>query len=337
MATITFDTGGVEIQAQAQVSATTLPTFLQDVPGGLYPLRSAVWDVDEYRMMAGWPVEIPPYDVHAISLVSASGEVLNDRDAPSSLATGASARWISDSSFYDNASLRWYPVQSSGSTLVWETTSTYAPVLIDDYQYRIETERFNRSVLNFDSDSRSHMFCTFRDLLVGASGYTVIMVLNPNSSYGNNVTVPYNGLWCPGRPTGIGDTFSETLDANWLSVTMQGQYLYYETEAITRARVISIASSLNNNAPLYVAMVFGRPTTTFYVGAGPSSIRSASVAAGPTPVPLDSGIVLGRSTGDVLHTADMALMDLGIYSDMLTGLEVRDEFALLSRVYGGDT
>jgi hypothetical protein len=323
---VTFSTGSVEIQAQAHVTLNALPPALAEPPGGLYPLRSAVWDIDEYRLMSGWPVPIPPYDVHGVSLVSASGEVLRARETPTSVATGATVRWISDLSYYSTTTLRWLPHQDNATSPVWETASTHAPVLINDYEYRVGDERFHQDALNFDSDTQNYLTCDFRSLFGGSAGYTVILVMNPNSSYGNNVAVPYNGLWCP----------ASTTDP-WMSVTMQGQYLYFETESMARTRVISIATALDSNAPLYVAMVFARPSTTFYVGSGPSSIRSKSANTGTAPMALGTEVHLGRGTTDLLHCADMALFDVGVYADNLSGLQVRDEFALLSQIYGGDT
>ena len=62
---------------------------LLNVPGGLYPLKSAAFEVDEYRIMAGWPVPVPDCDIRIQCLVSAEGDVLGNRDSPTALITEA--------------------------------------------------------------------------------------------------------------------------------------------------------------------------------------------------------------------------------------------------------
>ena len=110
-----------------------------------------------------------------------------------------------------------------------------------------------------------------------------------------------------------------------------------ETESQARQLGIAITDQLEGNAPSYIAMVVNRPQSALYVGTGPSNIRVKQLQAGAEEVALDDSVVLGRSTGDIEHTADMALFELGLYADPLTATQVRDEFAQLSRVYGGDT
>ena len=334
MAILNMKPGSVEIEADVTTKLNSMEEPARETPGGLWPIQARSYELDEFRLMAGWPVSIPTYDVRCATLISGDGEILTDRDDTTALTTGAAYRWIADPTTYDETALRWAPSQGSG--VYWQTSVDYAPTLITDYEYRVESERFYATALNFDSDSRSHMWLDLNGAMSGSSGYTVVMVLSPNSVYGNNVAVPYNGLWCPGGPTPVGDTFVEALEPHWISVTLQGRYLWVETEDTTRTRGVAIAPELNSNAPLYLAMVLGRPETLLYAASGPSSIRVKALPTGDGGVPLDPGVVLGRSTGDVLHTADMALMDIGLYANRLTAAEVRDEFAILSRAYGGD-
>ena len=282
--------------------------------------------MDEYRLMAGWPVEVPPYDIHCISMVSASGEVLSDREEPSAITTGALYRWIADPDLYDTTALRWVPVTSQATPVYWETGVDSAPVLITDYEYRVENERFYGNALNFDSDDQNYMHADFSATLGGAAGMTVLMVMSPNSTFGNNVQIPMNGLWCPASKAG-----------NWTEITVQGRYLWLESESQERTRVISINPALNGNAPMYLAMVLGRPEATFYVGEGPSAIRTATVPSGAEGVPLDYDILLGRVAEDLEHNLDMALFEMNVYANRLSASQVRDEFALLSRAYGGDS
>jgi hypothetical protein len=286
--------------------------------------------------MAGWPVSVPRHDIHATSMISCAGETFAVRDDTTAVQTGALLRWVADAGLYDEIAWQWKPIQNqTGAQVVWETSVEYAPTLIEEYSYRVQDERFLMTALNFDSDTKNHMWADFTTTIGGASGYTVIMVMSPNSTFGNNLDVPFNGLWCPGRATPATDVFPETVDDTWSAVTMQGRYLYLETETEGPKRGISIDPALNSSAPLYLAIVFGRPETVFYAGAGPDSMRVKTLTTNDNVGLMDNGVVLGRSTGDVLHTADMALFDLAVYADRLTASEVRAEFALLSGAYGG--
>lgn len=327
----------VEVEVSAKGRVNLYAREVQEAPGGLFPMHSRAFELDEYRTMAGWPVAVPKHDIHANSMISSVGTSFISRDQNTTLRTNALIRWVADQSFYDTTSLRWSPVQDgTGQVPKWGTSVMYAPVLVNDYAYRVKNEMFVHSALNFDSDTRNHMWADFSSSIGGSNGYTVIMVLSPNSTYGNNVDVPYNGLWCPGQETPGGDTFAEDVPPNHMGVTIQGRYLWLETESTSRTRGIAIDQELSNNAPLYLAMVFGRPTFTFYAATGPTNIRMKSLPSGPMSNILNSNVVLGRSTGDVLHTADMALFDVGIYAERLTGEEVMAEFSVLSRAYGGD-
>lgn len=329
--------GVVEVTMDVGVSMNADPPQVVDAPGGLYPLQARAFEMDEYRLMSGWPVSVPKYDIRARTLVSATGEKFADRLDPISVKTGALNRWVADDTLYDETALTWHPLQDGTDRPVWTTSSNYAPIFIPEYEYRVKDERFYHSALNFDSDTRKHMWCDFTSTIGGSSGYTVIMVMSPNSVYGNDIDVPYNGIWSPGKPSPGTPTFADPLQAHWMAVTIQGNYLYLETESTGRTRGISVAPSLGSTAPLYLAMVFDRPEVTFYAGDGPSSIRVKTLPTGTTdPVPLDGRITLGRTVGDVLHTADMALFDLGIYPNRLQASEVASEFSLLSQAYGGD-
>lgn len=338
MAAVTLNPGLTEIVHAAAVNVNSVPPQATEAPGGLYPMVARAFEMDEYRIMAGWPVPVPPVDIRSETLCSTDGELLADRDDPTGVLTGALIRWVADPTLYDETALVWRPAQNSTGTVInWTTSVSYAPTLINDYQYRVGDERFTHNALNFDSDSSQHMWADFTPTIGGASGYTLIMVMSPNSTYGNNVGVPYNGIWSPGGATPVGSTFVEDPGSYWMSVTAQGYYLYLQTESSDRTRGISIQPGLNSSAPTMIAVVFDRPETFFYVGPGPSSIRVKSIPTGDTPVPLNNSYVLGRSTGDVLHTADMALLDLGLYADRLSATDVANEFAILSQVYGGDS
>ena len=148
------------------------------------------------------------------------------------------------------------------------------------------------------------------------------------------------GVFAPGTPPPAGPR------RGWMpmmygpgggvSLTLQGTALYLETDQSPRVKALDIAHLVASTAPLMIAMVVGRPYTTLYAGRGPTAISKASLNVGAQQVALDGNVLLGRTNGDILHTADMALMDLGIYPDRLTPSEVVNEFSLLAGVYGGD-
>jgi hypothetical protein len=106
MTVVSASAGRTEVQLVARGRGNRIPPELLEAPGGLYPLKSAAFEVDEYRIMSGWPVPIPSCDIRIDCLVSAEGSVLSDRDIPTSLVTGADMRWVADVDFYDQISLQ---------------------------------------------------------------------------------------------------------------------------------------------------------------------------------------------------------------------------------------
>src|ERR1044072_4180406 len=120
MADVPMVPGRTEIQLTARGRASRIPPEIRDVPGGLYPLMSSAWEVDEYRLMAGWPVPVPDCDIRIECLVSDEGDILSNRDSPTALITNATMRWVADSNFYDQTSLLWAPIQ--GNVTPWQSS-----------------------------------------------------------------------------------------------------------------------------------------------------------------------------------------------------------------------
>lgn len=325
MAVVNMVPGRSEVTLTAQARASRLPPELLNVPGGLYPLHSAAFEVDEYRIMAGWPVPVPSMDIRIDVSVSGDGSLLTDRLGPTALVTGADMRWVADADYYDETALQWRPIQ--GGVTSWETSPEHAPTLVTDYEYRVGAERFtSMTALNFDSDTVDYMWNNLNPVMGGAAGYTVILVFSPNSVYGNNDEVPENGLWAPSALTGT-----------WASFSVRERAIWVTTEVKPAQKGIPIGDQLDNTAPAFLAIVVGRPQTSFYAAQGPNSIRVNSVVTGEVEVPLSADFWLGNSPGAGSHSVDMALLDLGIYGNQLTTSQVTAEFALLSQVYGGDT
>jgi hypothetical protein len=325
MAVVLIKPGKTEIQLTARGRANRVPPALLNVPGGLYPLRSAAFEVDEYRIMAGWPVPVPEHDIRIDCLVSAEGDVLGNRDSPTALITDADLRWVADTSYYDQVACQWTPIQGDSSP--WLTTPEHAPSLITDYEYRVGDERFvGMTALNFDSDTTDYMWINLDLAMGGTDGYTVIMVMNPNSIYGNDTSEVDNALWGP-----------DSTEGAWASFTVKDQSLYLTTESLPAQKGVAIGDSLDSTSPCYVALVVGRPQTTLYAAPGPAKVLAKSLAAGEAPTPLSTHFWLGNGPSPTSGTMDMALLDLGIYGNLLSRDQVVSEITKLSTIYGGDT
>jgi len=324
MAQVPVVPGKTEVQVTARGKANRIPPALREVPGGLFPLKSAAFEVDEYRIMSGWPVPVPDCDIQIDCLVSAEGDILGNRDAPTALVTDAEMRWVADSSYYDQVTCQWSPIQ--GHVTPWTSTPDHLPTLLTDFEYRYGDERFvGMSALNFDSDTTDYMWNDLGLFMGGTSGYTVLMVLSPNSVYGNT-DVEENALWCPDELTG-----------NWVSFTVRSQGIWMTTESQSPQQGVAISNALSDTAPTYLAMVVDRPRTTLYAASGPSRVLHRALAAGSAPVPLNTSFWLGNSPSPGASTMDMVLMDLSIYGDALSKTDVVNEFTTLATVYGGDT
>ena len=325
MTQVSVTPGKTEIQLIAKTRANRIPPALLKAPGGLYPLKSAAWEVDEYRLMSGWPVPVPDCDIQINVLVSSEGDVLSNRDAPTGLITDADMRWVADSDLYDQVACQWTALQ--GHVSPWEADPAHAPTLVTDYEYRIGDERFvGMSALNFDSDTTDYMWNNLELNLGGVMGYTVIMVMSPNSIYGNNTDVVENALWGPDSTTG-----------NWVLFTVRGQALWMTTEEKPAQQGVPLSNSLSSTAPTYLVMVVNRPQTRLYAASGPSKVLTKGLAAGAAPEPLSTRFWLGNSVSATVGTMDMALLDLSIYGNALPKDDVIREITKLATVYGGDT
>ena len=179
--------------------------------------------------------------------------------------------------------------------------------------------------MNFDSDTADYMSIDLSLSMGGVSGYSVIMVLNPNSIYGNDQTIIENGLWGP-----------DSADGAWAAFSIRDQSVYLSTESYPAQPGVPIGDGLSSSAPTYLALVVSRPQTTLYAASGPSDVRSKSLVAGARAEPLSTRFWLGQIASATAGTMDMALLDLGIYPNPLSRSEVVAEFSLLSQVYGGD-
>lgn len=325
--------GDTDVTVNAFAKPGQVPPPLSDPPGGLYPLMSSAWEIDEYRILAGWPVPVPDYDIHCDVLVTGDGSSLDNRDPPPSIVTNADIRWLADVDYYDPTNLTWTPIQ--GTATPWTADPAHAPTLVTDYEYIIGDERFTSvTALVFDSDSGDYLTNDLSQSLGGSTGYTVIMVLNPNSIYGDDSAAVEKALW---GPPFSGDDANPFPDTHWVMFSIRNRALCLTTDWSPRTDGPAIGDFLNTLRPCYLALVVRRPQTAIYVGTGPSDIRLKSLSTGGVPIPLDTRFWLGDAAATDSGTMDMALFDLGIYANPLSMSQVKTEFGLLSQAYGGDS
>jgi hypothetical protein len=325
MALVQIHAGRVEIVAKSRVRASTLPGQLANPPGGLYPMRSAAFEIDEYRVLEGWPVPVPSCDIRCDTLVSGDGVMLAERETPTGVLTGANYRWVADDDFFNPTTLSWVPIQGSEPT--WTAPVDNLPSLINNYEYTVDDERFtSMTALNFDSDTSDYLTTDLSRVMSTVNGYTVIMVMSPNSVFGNNEDRRYNAIWtCEDSPA----------ETNF-TVTIEDGYLWVQVDQTENQRGIAMSRAMSIQAPSYLALVFNRPKMAMYLSQGPKDIIVKRLDIAPSNQPFCNQILLGKMPGaDLTHTADMALFDLGLYADALSADQVKDEFTLLSKIYGG--
>lgn len=331
MPLVSIRLGSVAVTAVAQTKGYTVPKSLGSPPGGLWPMKSAAFEMDEYRLLAGWPVAVPPCGIRCHTMVSGDGIALGDRDSATTITTGADVRWLADPDYFNQTTCEWLPIQ--GTHPMWSAGPTLIPSLINDYEYTVDDERFtSMSALNFDSDTGDYLTADLNQALSTVHGYTLIMVMSPNSSYGNNIDLPFNAIWCnPPDPQRISLSLTIARDVNHTH-----PYLMVELTDKPIQRGIAMSEATATEAPSYLAVVVNRPKLTMYLGQGPKNISSVKLDIGPPSLPLNGTTLLGKHPADGLHNADMALFDLSLYSNPLTTDQVADEFSLLSKIYGGN-
>jgi hypothetical protein len=318
MAILNMKPGAVEITLDAEFYANIAPNVLESAPGGLFPLVARAYMIDEYRLMAGWPVSIPGIDVRGQSIISLNGDRVSNRLDPDVLRTGADLRWCS-SSGYDDTLGTWEPIQWTQAPNTITAVPANAPVETE-YIYRVQDEVFHRMALAFDSDDEQYMSLDLSSQVSGV-GMTVIFVFSPNNTQGDQA--------------GLLTSYQSSLAA-YSNAYIQGQYVYIQTESQLQ-RAAPIATAMRTNAPFYLAITLDRPTVHTYSGPGPSSIQAVSVPSGWAEASIQALWRIGSNGTGTDSFIDMALFDMGVYYKRLTFNEVQTEFAILSRSYGGDT
>jgi hypothetical protein len=304
----------------------------------IVPYNMASYVLDDYRILNGWPVEVPPYDVRQKALVSASGDTLSNRQSPASVTTDADVRWVASELSYDTATFAWRPEDGPYPSFVWRSSVEYAPVFVDDYTYRVGKELITVNGLNFSADDKQHLWSEFSGGFGSAAGFTMIFVLSLQSRFGlDSTTVDYAGLLGAGHatPPGSPGTFAEVVTGGQTNLQMRGRYLWVNSNQMAFQRLFPINLSLTRSQPSYLAIVHNPPYTKAFMGFGTSTMQVAQVQTGPEPESNHLDLVIGRATGDLLHCADMTVFDLGLYVNPLSDADVLSEIATLSQAYGG--
>lgn len=312
-------------------AALTLDKALQPNPTDFLSYRLNVYDAPLYRIKNGWPVALPKYDVHARTLVSAEGQLLSQRPGAQEVATTANVRWIADVNF-DSDLLTWWPFLSDFGAVKWETSVDYLPTHVEEYTYSVNNRRVIKDAINFDHDGSQHMWANL-DIITGASGYSIAMVCTVNSVYGNSEGQSFTGLVGNGSANPTAGKVSEDIDAPWTLKLVAGE-LRLDVGKATSTESIGISDLMANNRPFIVVVVLSNPKSKLYVATSSDDIKSLEIHTGSLSPVFSTELVLGRSFGDTMHTADMAVMDLGIYGASLTSAQVKTEVASLTKVYG---
>lgn len=225
MASVSASIGTISLPFNAQGTASLTDVPAPVVPGGLYPMRTKVYSVPDYRVSNGWPVPIPKYDFTAVADFSLDSSKIGTRPAPASVVTGAVDRWVG--SGFDGVATPNWPATVGSTTFT--SNATFKPVKID-VNYLVGNEYFSRKAVQFSADSKSHLWANISDLGLGdlpdvADGeYTLIMVMQTQAQVTN--ATPFAGIWYPGSATPTsGTTFSESVSGQHNDVALIGHYI----------------------------------------------------------------------------------------------------------------
>lgn len=310
------------VRSNLSAKAHRLPPMDIDI----VPLRLVAYDIDSYRIKKGWPEAVPSIDVRARCVVSLEGLKQTYRTDPEGMETNADVRWIANPDFYDQADLIWRPIQDKYG-FQWITSPDYAPELVEEYTYQAGNELITRTCLNFDSANRDHFWANFGS--TSLPGFTFSLVASLRSPEGKNM-----GLLCPGLPTPLTDEFPEEMEPKTASLKLSGHTLTVGMDSGRDREVMEIGGWMSKQAPLFIFLVVQPPAGHIYVAQGALTQRVGTFDTGKTGE-FNLNYVLGRGTGDLYETADMAVFETGFYASALTKSEVSQEVATFSSMYGG--
>lgn len=325
------DPVAIPLESGATATVST-PSFTDpEVLQHIKPHRASVVRLDEYRTRMGWPVEIPRVDSRSLTLATAEGYVISQRPEPDEVGTGAAARWIAGADTYDQVRGSWKPTQGPETGFRWVTAPDFAPELVEGLSYMVGKEVFRRDGINFDASSRQHMWSQFQGALVGTTGYTVIMAVRLTSRLGNTEGRQFMGIWAPGQAYSA----DEAERYKGFSVLLEGSQIVVDSEEGENHKGLVATSLLASSQVVYLAFSLQHPVSTVWGSLGPGKTTRTDTMVGHDVHSQQMDVLLGRSLGSLENTADMMVMDLGIYYDVLTSEQVEREISILAKSYGG--
>ena len=128
MATIFLSPGGWMMTLVTTAKVDHMPVDNQEVPGGLYPMIARAYEMDEYRVMAGWPVASPQVrdqgrDDGVLPLGSTSRTVMTPPPSSPVRCCGG----VRTQTCTTRPALEWRTIQNTaGQPVVWKTGVLYA-------------------------------------------------------------------------------------------------------------------------------------------------------------------------------------------------------------------
>lgn len=324
------------LSMDASVRATiNSPAFSStEIFKNLHPIRLTRVELDEYRTRLGWPVEVPVVDSITKTLASVQGVVLSQRPMPYEIDTGAVVRWVAGRNYYDRYLGSWTPISGDHMDYIWKTNSDFAPILMPKMSYFMGKELITRDGINFDADAQQHFWSDFRGGMAGVvNGYTVVMAVMLNSAMGNTPGRNFMGIWGPGNVPEGPEDWIETDEG--FGVNLEGNKLVIDSESVQNSDGLKATDLLSSSSVVYVAFSLSYPVSTIWGSTGAGTTTFFNTMVGNDMRTQQLQVVLGRSNGSLKHTADMSLMDIGIYEGALGYEDIEREFSILAQSYGG--
>lgn len=321
-----------DIAAALKIEASTALVYVHEVtynppPPKIVPLRNFRSQMNDYRIVAGIPVNPPVLDVAVPVLVSVStsGQVpvpSEKRPLPDDITTSATLRFIAEDLYVtsspDGSVLSW--TDTTGA-VAWTGYDVWQPSLDDDYSYQLATknsaELIPRSAMVFEAMLGQCMNANFYGVpLVGLADLEFWFVVNSHA--------PVAGM----RSAGLLDTGDLVQGFNTMPFN-PGDSLVGEQLAVTRYLDKIIAWQDDVGYPLVYPMVIGsgRPVLLrarfgqhpLIEGWGPGG---SHVSYRPQPLPqadLACNWVLGRIANQVsmVTNGGMHLFEIDYFDHML--------------------
>lgn len=278
----------------------------------LYPLRRTRFDMPAYRLRQGIPYAVPNIDVQSVSTVSLSGAtVTNTRPSPLQVAPTSVARWLPTDDTWNGEV--WSAQGGGGRTLVANTWQ--APTITHDFHYYVGKELVTRDALLFSTDGvHSGLISNFTPYM--ESEWTIMIVGCPLPPRRNALGVSdYYGAI---------EHVNENFGLRQFSTAIQ----YHQG---TQANNTPMA--LGSQTPVIYAISATETTIRFYRRVlGNTWVLTLARTNGAGVYFMD--LLLCGKSGDLNHTANMALMEVNFYNTRLTDNDFELEASNVYSAYG---